>query len=81
MIAFAVMLVTPAKAAGIKVPKDPDKYNSKKYPHWHVYISLQCGRRLPSPTSHWNNAKVIAAISDIAIRKITYGDVCELGFD
>lgn len=81
MIAFSGLLVQPAKNAGIKVPKDPDDYDQAKFPHWHVYVTLQVGRRLPSPRSHWENAKVIAAIPAKKIKTVTYGDVCELGFD
>ena len=36
MIAFEGLLVGPAKAAGIKVPDDPEEYDPSEFQHFHV---------------------------------------------
>lgn len=79
MIAFPSMLIEPAKTAGMKVPNDPDDYDAEYFPHFDVFIKYQLGRRMPAPSSHWNNAKIIAAIPDDEIKKVTLGKLAELG--
>ena len=81
MIAFPGMLVKPAEEAGMKVPKDPDEYNSSDYPHWHVFLFSQLGSPMPFSDSHWKNAKVIASISNDKIKKIFIEDIIQLGFE
>ena len=81
MIAFEGMLENPAKEAGIKVPLNVDKFNAQKYPHFKVFCNIQLGRRMPSPTSHWKNAKIIAAIPEDKIKTMTLGQILELGID
>jgi hypothetical protein len=71
MIAFAGMLVEPAKKAGITVPSDPDNFDPDEYPHWNVYLNVQIGAGLPTPDSHWHNAEVVAAVPAKQIKKVT----------
>lgn len=79
MISFRGLLINPAKEAGIKIPDNPDEYAIPDYPHWHVYCALQLGRRIPTMTEHWSNAKIISAIPDEIIKTITVGAVKALG--
>lgn len=81
MIAFPEMLVTPAKEAGILVPDDVSNYELAKYPHWHVYQLVQLGAPLPRPTSHWENARVIADITLDRITEVTFEDLVNAGLD
>lgn len=81
MLAYPEMLVGPAEKAGIKVPADIENYDTHEYPHWHVYLILQLGRSLPSPTSHWTNAKVVASVPEDTIRKLNLADFREIGFE
>jgi disulfide oxidoreductase YuzD len=84
MIAFAGMLIPAAEKAGIKCPSDKEVDNwdteemKNKYPHFYVFAMVQLGRRM-SPGEHWNNAKIIAKISDEDILNITILDLMELG--
>lgn len=85
MIAFPGMLLGPAHEAGIKTPPDnvvddDNKFDPQEYPHWMVFCNLQLGSSMPTPTAHWENAKVIAAIPEDKIRTMTYQDIMELGF-
>ena len=79
MIAFAGMLVKPAEEAGMKVPPDPDKFNAKDYPHFDVFCKVQLGASLPSPTAHWDNAKIIAKVPNNEIMKVTFADLLQRG--
>jgi hypothetical protein len=81
MIGFPEMLVAPAEKAGIKTPPDADNFDAKDFPHFAVFLNLQLGRRMPTPVSHWYNAKIIAAIPEDKIRTITTDEVLGLGFD
>ena len=81
MIALPIMLVGPAEEAGMKVPENPDEYDSVDYPHWHVFLSAQLGIPLPSPASHWHNAKIVADIPNSKIKKVTPENLIELGFE
>ena len=90
MIAFADLLVEPAKEAGIKVPDDFGSLKRdndvaidlylRKFPHFLVYINMQVGRSLPYASSHWDNAKIIAKISDEDILTIDVAGIEALGF-
>ena len=62
MIAFASLLVKPAQEAGIQVPEDPETYDPHQFMRWHVYCLWQLGRPLAGWTSHWDNARAVAAI-------------------
>ena len=80
MIAFPGMLVEPAKKAGIKVPEDPDNYEPMDFVKFYVLCKVQLGQPMPSPTSHWENAEVIAAISDEKIKTVTYQELLDFGW-
>lgn len=75
MIVFASILASTAREAGIKVPDDPEKLDSKKYPHWNVFL----GASLPRWAALLNNAKLIASISDEEIKTITYQQLLNKG--
>ncbi len=79
MIAFPGMLVEPAKQAGMKVPEDPDNFNPDEYPHWNIYLTVQIGAPLPNWTAHWDNAKVVAALTEEQCKTITYKEILEMG--
>ena len=86
MIAFPFLLIEPAVKAGIKVPENDDAVDKldqlrETHPHWFVYCTLQLGNPMPSPDSHWNNAEVIAKLSDEEIKKVTVEDLIQLGFE
>ena len=81
MIAFPILCLTPAKEAGILVPDDIEIYRKEDYPHWHVYTTMQLGRSMPQPDSHFANARIIAAISHEDIMKVTVEDLREKGFE
>ena len=86
MIASTPILCAAAKEAGIDVPKgvdfDGDNLSSfrESHPHFFVYVTLQLGAPMPSAAAHWDNAKVIAAIPDDRITKVTVKELKELGF-
>lgn len=79
MIAFPAMLVPAAEAAKMKVPKDPEHFKVEKYPHFHVFCAVQLGRPVKFHGEHFDNAKIIAKISDEKIRKVTLADLLALG--
>lgn len=81
MLAFPSMLVGAAKAAGINLPDNIEEYDPNEFPHWHVYLSCQLGTAMPRPDSHWNNARVVADISDKKIKKITGAQLLEAGLE
>lgn len=80
MIAFPGMLLTPAKDAGMKVPDDAENFNKEEYPHFYVFLQVQLGAPMPFPSAHFENAKVIAQLSDDEILNITYAELLEKGF-
>ena len=81
MIAFPEMLVAPAEEAGMKVPPDADEFDPKKYPHFAVFCTAQLGAPMPSWTSHWSNAKVVAAISAKKLKTLTFRQLWDMGFE
>lgn len=81
MIAFPETLIGPATEAGMKVPADPEDFDPEQYPHFQVFLNVQLGAPLPSPNSHWENAKIVANISESKIREISLGELEELGFE
>lgn len=81
MIAFPEMLVAFAEDAGIIVPENIDDYSKENFPHWHVYVTLQLGARMPNPWSHGENAKLIASIPDDEIRSIRFEKLLSMGFE
>lgn len=83
MIALPEMLLKPAQEAGIKVPSedaDFDNFNVEEYPHFHLFCCAQLGQPMPTPTAHWENAKVIALIPADKVKAITFGELQTMGF-
>lgn len=78
MIAFASMLLAPAQEAGMKVPEDADDFDGAEYPHFQVYLNVQLGSSLPYPSAHWDNAQVIAELSEEKILTITFEELSPL---
>lgn len=81
MLAFASMLVKPAKHAGINVPADPEDYNPDEFPHWHLFLLVQLGAPMPNMDSHWHNARIIATLPSERIRTITGGELMDMGIE
>lgn len=79
MIAFPSMLVGCAKEAGIDVPNDIENYDPEGYMKWHIYCAVQLGQSLPYPSAHWDNAKVIAELSEQELKTVTFDDLVEKG--
>lgn len=81
MIAFPMMLVAPANAAKMKVPEDVENYKSNDFPHFSVFEAMQLGQPMPSPSSPWTNALIIAGIPEDHIKLITPKQLLDLGFE
>lgn len=81
MIALPIMLVEPAKQAGIDVPNDLDNYDVEKYKRFHLLRCAQLGQPMPNPLSHFTNAKIIAQVPEDRIKDITFNDLIEMGFE
>lgn len=79
MLAFPDMLVPSAESAGMKVPKDTESFDANEFPHFFVYREIQIGRPIVGNTSHWENAKIIAGVTDDKIRLVTYSELLEMG--
>lgn len=79
MIAFVELLEEPARQAGIKVP-EADKWKKEDFLRWHIFISAQLGQSMPSPSCHWENAKVVAAIPEGELKTINLKQLYERGF-
>lgn len=74
MIATLIGLVNPALEAGIDVPEnfeDDAGFDHEHYIRWVIFVNAQMGRPMPSPTSHWENAKIIAKIPRDRLKKIS----------
>jgi len=73
MLVFASQLIHVARKAGMKVPvleKADEEFDGKEYPHFQVFCRVQLCRPIDW-TDPEHNAKVIADISDEAIKEIT----------
>lgn len=81
MIIHPYALVEPAEAAGIRVPDDPINYRKSAYPYWTVFVACQLYAPMPTPNSHFENARIIASISYGEILTITPERLIELGVD
>lgn len=80
MIAFPSLLLEPAKQAGMAIPTvDNETFDANEFPHFAVFCAWQCGRSMPTPSAHWDNAKVIAGIPPARIRIVTGFDLQSLG--
>lgn len=80
MIALPVLLVEPAQVAGMKVPADPDEFDPEEFPHFYVFLACQLGASMPDWSAHWDNAKVVAAVSEDRIREVTWEQLQANGF-
>jgi len=83
MLAFPSMIVPAAEKAGIKLPDNPDDlegYNPEEYIHWHAFTLMQLGASMPYPSVHFDNAEVIAKISEEDLKNFTYQDLIDAGF-
>jgi hypothetical protein len=80
MFAFNGLLMDAAEQAGIKTPADPEHYDPEQFPHWHVFVMAQIGSPMPYAGVHWENAKVIAAISEPEVRTLSFRELCAKGF-
>lgn len=82
MLAFPSMLADAAEKAGILLPKDCDRFdeNKEQYPHWFVFCIMQLGQPMPSPGVHYENAKVIAELTDEEIVTLTHLQIVKRGF-
>jgi hypothetical protein len=71
MIAFPGMLLSPAEKAGMKIPDNVEDFDRNEFPHFFVFCVMQLGASMPSPTSHWHNATVIATVPNDKIMLVT----------
>ena len=79
MIAFPGLLLSPAEEAGLKVPEDPEDFDSEEFPHFQVFLKVQLGAPMPNPAAHWENAKVVAKVPDDRIHLVTYKELLDAG--
>lgn len=83
MMIFPGMLVGAAKDAGMKVPENADDDKSWKiedYPHFGIFCTVQLCRKVRWG-EHFENARVIAAIPDNEISKVTLQDLIDRGLE
>jgi len=80
MIIFPELIADAAKEAGIPVPPNPERYHKTKWPQFHLFLCAQLGAPMPAPTSHWDNAKVIAKIKPEQCQTITWKNLKRRGF-
>ena len=82
MISQPAILASYAAEAGMKFPEDPDRFEEEKeqFPHFFIFCAMQLGAPMPSPTSGWENARVIAAIPEEELKTITAEQIYQRGF-
>jgi len=80
MIAYPRVLVPAAEKAGIKIPPDPNEFDSEEYPHFHVLCIMQLGSPMPYWGVIWDNAQVVADCNDEEILEITAQQLIDRGF-
>lgn len=84
MIAFPEMLVHAAELAGLSVPDDPDEWdsdeNERKHRKFAVFCTVQLGAPCPYPGVHFDNARVVAALTEKDISTLTLEGLIEKGF-
>ncbi len=81
MFAFPSMLFPACDKAGIKHPESDDKdleEYKKDYPHFYVFCKVQLSRRVRWG-EQFDNAKVIAALSEEEVLKVTLHELIERG--
>jgi hypothetical protein len=81
MLAFVEMLLAPAEKAGMKIPTDPRNYDRNEFPHFMVYSAVQLGQPMPTATSHWHNATVVAGVPEDKIMLVTPEELVGLGLE
>lgn len=84
MLIFASFIARAAREAGMKTPTfehKKEEWDEDEFPHFAVFCKIQLGRSMSSPSQHWENAKIIAAIPDDMIRKVTLKDLLAMGVD
>lgn len=76
------MLISAAEHAGMKTPilDKNDQFNREEFPHFAVFCNAQLCRPMHSLNEHWENAKVIAEISDNEIRSVSIENLIGRGF-
>jgi hypothetical protein len=81
MLMFPGMIADAARAAGMKVPDEPDidgSWDPNDYPHFYVF----CGVQLCRPIEwgeHWENARVVAQVRENELRVITLEELISRG--
>ena len=86
MIVFPQMLSNAAEQAGMKIPpslgdKDFDVEACREaFPHFFVFCCVQLGRPCRHG-EHFENAKVIARLTDEQIVSVTLKQLIELGLE
>lgn len=78
MMCYPGMLVSAAEKAGMKVPKDPDNFDAKVYPHFNIFCNVQLNRAIRWG-EHWENAEVVAKIPDGKLKTITLAELIDMG--
>lgn len=78
MLAFPDMLIPAAEAAGMKTPQDADDFSAEEFVHFQVFCNAQLGRAMEWEEP-WENAKVIAAIPEEELKKMTLEKLIEKG--
>lgn len=71
MLAFPGMIVGSAEKAGMNVPPDPNNFDAAEFPHFDVFCKIQLCRPMLNFGEHWDNAEIIAEISDDEIKTVT----------
>ena len=80
MKAFPQMIAKAAEDAGIKLPPDLDSFDPEEYPHWLVFCRMQLGQPMPYPEVDYDNAKVIANLSEEEVKRVTPIQLIQAGF-
>ena len=79
MIIYPSQLIPAAEEAGMKVPS-LEEFDPEQYPHFAVFCNAQLCRPLTSWNEHWENAKVVASITEDKIKLITPVELTARGF-
>lgn len=81
MIVFRSMLLPAAKQAGMSIPElgKDEVFDPTKFPHFAVFCAVQLNRPVAYHGEHWENAKIIAALSVEEVKKITLKQLIDKG--
>lgn len=80
MKALPEMIAPAAREAGIKLPPDLENFDPKEYPHWKVFSAMQLGQPMPYPSVDWDNAKVVAKLTEEEAKTVTPEQLMAAGF-